>query len=258
MIDATFVEAIASLKENAAEVKVAKLEGFHRKVIISQGEDYDILESPAPVINCVAKSIGSLAKIVNDYALNIETDAKCSVWHTEGAIVGVLNDDERLHRVTMKLTTDARFSALQKIESGASFDQKAFRQWLLLVIGRRAIQTNGLLDSIQRVKFDKTEGGEGTINATSVGMGRSIMAKATGAADIPETFVVRSQVYVELPAIVVEVELQVDVDPIEQVFRVRPIPGELQLALQKTHAEIEQKLIDELDETSTRVLYGSP
>lgn len=258
MIDSDLIQAINNLNTNSAELTSHMIAGLPRVAYITQGGQRERIELPPPPIDAKAKSIETLCKVVNDFAESDEDAVICSVWHTEGKIVGVLNDDERMHKVTMDLRVDPRFHAVRLIENNVSLTQADLRRWLIATIGKRSISTIGLIDAIKNVKFTSASDSNGTVDATSVGMGKSVMAKATGASELPESFVITTPVYIEVPSITVELEVLLDVDPIDQKFILRPAPGELQRAMQLVHAKIGEELTDILDENYTRVLYGSP
>ncbi len=258
MVDRSLIEAINDLNEQSAVFSSHTVSGLPRVAYITQGGQRERVELPPPPIDAKAKSIETLCKVVNDFAAAGHDGVMCSVWHTEGQIVGVLNDDERLHKVTMNLRVDPRFHAVKCIENNVSLNQADMRRWLIATIGKRSIATIGLIDAIKNVKFTSASDSNGTVDATSVGMGKSVMAKATGASELPDSFVITTPVYVEVPSITVDMEILLDVDPLDQKFILRPAPGELQRAMHLVHAQIGEELTDILDESNTRVLYGSP
>lgn len=117
----------------------------------------------------------------------------------------------------------------------------------------------GFLPAVSKVKFTTGTTVESEVGHGKASLGKSIMGEVTGTGAIPETVEFFVPVYanpdVSFP---VKIVCAVEADAAEAKFRVTPLPGQLELAMEMTHVRIRERLDSLLGDSKVPIYRGSP
>lgn len=252
-------DAIALIQETAqraATAQVVKIDGDPDHVLISQGGLKEFRELPPKHRNHTAKDLDSLLDLA-DHKCAFGEDAKPNsiIWHSEEAIVVVLDDETRRDFATMALTYSTAYAALRALATGKTYDQRSFVR--LLRTSLADCVPPDLIASIQRLKFSKSESGESNIEHGQSTLGRQVEKSVTGASNIPESFVVQTSVYSNvLQDQTVDVRVAIDIDLEEHNFTLSIIGDDLSKSMLETQEALSERLAEGNDQR--RVLFGKP
>lgn len=179
-------------------------------------------------------------------------------WLHEDAVELVLDDEgHRVHVVTYELVESDEFRRLVELETERSWlSQKDFLRLLRVDLGRAGAST--LVPAVRRVVWSNAS--TATIGRQTESMGREIAAKiGADGRDLPEDLVLTPNVYAtaELVDVRVDVPCWLEIDPLEQRFRIAPFPGECERARLKVLKELATRLTAALPKT-VPLYWGKP
>ncbi|WP_437224943.1 hypothetical protein SH661x_000391 [Planctomicrobium sp. SH661] len=251
------IDKLAMLTRNADHPKVIpELSDNDRVALYVPGKkDIDFqTKSPTPRLH----QVGTLSSLVEAAKLFGVTE-RYSIWVSMSQIVVVLDHDNasrRDSRVTMKLEPHVAFSKLEK--SGWKCQQEIV-DFLRHDLCDCTIDPPQTLDALKSLKFASQAETTGKISATTAGMGKSVAAQVTGETALPETV---SFEFHPFPAFSEEVDVNVIVmctlfsNPMEEVLKIEPHPGQLDEAKQMAQLAIVATLKQSFEETP--IFVGVP
>lgn len=155
-----------------------KLGPLTRVVTLAGKETVEGIE--APRIDRVAEDLGSIAVLIDEFG-----GVKPTVFISEGGIQVVLDDDDRLEKVTMQFEQSDQFLVLRSLAAGVSQPTlvRTLRTKLAGCVGNE-----NTLAIIRQMEFDVNRGARGNVQHTKESLGRSIEKEVrTKAGELPET-----------------------------------------------------------------------
>lgn len=185
------------------------------------------------------------------------------IWFSSDELVLVIDDAERHDLITTKLVHSPYWLTLRQydVKDGTAVKRLAQKPLLeLLKLTLRGCVADGqvLIDAVSAIRFRKIDGGGTNITRGKESMDADIAAEVSGWANVPEEWQVSFPVYWNEGERqnLLTVLCYVDVDLDSQQFIFRPMPGEMDLALESAKAKIRERLIEGLDEEFP-IYYGT-
>lgn len=250
------LQLLQETAQRAQQARIIKIEGDPDMILIDQGGSYTPHPLPAKHRNHTAKDLDSLLDL-SDHNCAFGEDAKPTsiIWHSEEAVVVVLDDETRRDFATMALTYSTAYAALRALAAGKTYDQRQFVR--LLRTSLADCVPPDLIASIQRLKFSKSESGESNIEHGQSSLGRQVEKSVTGTSTIPDKFTVQTSVYSNvLQDHTVEVRVAIDIDLEEHNFELSIVGDDLSKSMLETQEALSERLMEGNDQR--RVLFGKP
>lgn len=265
-------EAVELIQQTA--VKAA---GVAAEIMVAPGEpagwyyvrnDKGVMERTAAVVVAAlaAEDLDTLVRVVKDQAA--ETGA---IYYTPGTNKGIspgatvagLFDANCRDRVTLHAKHSEPFAKLQKWsqEGGASLTQVELYGLLRTTFHGTLPTEINLIEAIRRVDIKKVQEASGTVDRKGVSMSRSLVAEASGADRLPETFELTLPVYEGSIRVLAHVRCGLDIDAQRESFRVTVLPGQIDDALEVAAGRIDDDLAAAMavaEVTGVPVYRGSP
>lgn len=117
----------------------------------------------------------------------------------------------------------------------------------------------GFLPAVSKVKFTTGTTVESEVGHGKASLGKSIMGEVTGTGAIPETVVFNVPVYANPDvAYPIPILCAVEADAAEAKFRITPLPGQLELAVEMVRTRMRERLASLLGDKDVPVYNGSP
>lgn len=245
-----FVDAIASLAVSAEQMQVLRDPYDPRKAYVRHGDELREIVVPPPLLGAEVETLDGLFDAIR--AFGAEDNA--SIWHDQAGIVALLNNDDRLETVTLRLRYTEQFFALRQLPK--VFDQRSLILFLKRDLGG-AID-DGLLAVFRQLDFTKREEAGGAVKHGDESLGRSVHAAVTGRADIPEFINVSVPVLMNRDLVQsAGIRLSVDIDVQRCLIQLSPMPDEIERALLMTQDHIHRVLCERGD-CEFHVFAGTP
>jgi hypothetical protein len=220
VIQGTAVKAHEARVLNGIQLRNAKLVHHdgqlveHKEAIPARGHNACDLES--------------FAAIVGDYGKKDEA----TVWHKDNTVVAVLDAGDASYRddsVRWLLTASEKFKALTQDAPRPRAHAEFVRFLVQTLRDELDASAPGLLGTIRNLKFRSADEQTGDIKQGRESMGRSIEAEITGAAELPETVLVKVRRWASLDY-VATVECLLVLDVQERKLSLRPLADQLEQA----------------------------
>lgn len=198
-------------------------------------------------------TIQSIADLI-EYANQEWIKTRSVVWHEEGEVVLVIDDEDRHDTI--------RFFLTRTIQAGKLFELANRLQWFDQLAFVRMLRLDLRVDPTIVGKFRRLDWSQGTTASQEAmhgrdRLGKQIQAEVRGIDELPEEIVVRVPLYRE-PAedTLYDVLVLVEIDTTNNRLALIPAPGELDHVVQTHQMGIRQRLEDGLSDTPA--FYGSP
>lgn len=184
-------------------------------------------------------------------------NAKPVIWISGESVVLIADDEDRRDRVTLKLHKSSQFACLIALAKKPELDQVAMLRTLRIDLPGTAGRTE-LIATIRKIKWRTSAGGESNITHGGESLGKQIEAEVTAAGNIPESLLVSCPVYRNPGEREQSFTVNCDLDilPHEQVFRLCPLPDEIERVTEAALAGIRDRIEGELKDVA--VFYGTP
>jgi hypothetical protein len=181
-----------------------------------------------------------------------------TVWINEHGITLVIDDSDRRESVYLPLNKTQIFNKVEELHQKPKMEQAVLVR-LLRREFRNSPEATNVLAAVRKVKFRKNESGYSNIQHGEESMGREVEAEVSGATDIPDSLVLPLAVYGNPGERenIVSVGFDLEVDVHEQRFVLKPMPDEVQFAIEASLASI-KKVIAAAVPKEVTVLYGTP
>jgi len=247
-------EAINRLAELACEGKmIAIVPGIDdpRKVYVDEGGQLKHVEIPPPLRN---HTVGTLQDLI-EYASRLGDDAAPVIWHYGNKVCLVIDDRDRRDVVTFPLTTSAEFDAIQTSPHD-TLNQPQLIRLLRFKLGADA----ALIDKFRRLDWSHSTEGRAEVRHGKESLGKEITAKVEGVDELPDEIVVEIPLYEQQgEREEYEIHLGIEIDTVNQQFRVAAMPGQLRSAIDSHQDTIHSRLVRDLHtKKDIPIYYGSP
>lgn len=249
-----FKEAIETLADLAVKAKAPKIirdaaePAHHYWTVDGMGNMKKEIAAPHPRDH-KAQDLESVVDFCNVEGSRI--------WYSRNGVIGLIVDEERRDKVSLKLTYTPQLLTLLDIERQKypEYDQKSFLKLLRIALHDCLGSAPDLVDSIRAVKFELNSEAQGRVGHKEESLGRSMKAKLTGDTDVPEFVELTVPIFANLPGKHERVKCAIDISLEKQQFRLIPLPGELENALREGEAGVHDRIRQQFEGS---VLYGEP
>lgn len=240
------IELIQETAVDAANVSVVTIPGDKETVLLSQGGKYEKHTLPVERRKHVSFDIESLLEVASKYDNHV-------IWHSEAAIILVLDDDDRRDSVTLTLEKSSVFKIVESL-GRSKLNQKQLVRLLKVDLADAVDPT--LLSTVRTLNFTKTDSTKSDMQAAASTYGKSVEAKVIGTSDLPDEFLLSTNVYSNVLAdqkYPIRISLEVDLE--DHTFSLAPIGDQVREVIQATQEKLHDALVAG---GATRVLYGRP
>lgn len=240
--------------------KIFEVPGDGRSVLIEQ--DGKIIERPVPppLRNHVVDSIADLIEASKKWGVNGDAETggnSGTVWISEKQVRLVIDDADRREHVTCPLTPAVVFATARGLD-------EPLRQADLVGLLRRefrdAIGAAEMLAAVRKLRFKQRSEGHSALTHGGESLGRQIENEVTGmeGLEIPELLTLETNLFSNPGERDHRYKLTLDleIDPANQLFLLRPLPDEVEHVIQAALNEIAVRLEEELPDTS--IFFGRP
>lgn len=254
-----FIQTITSLARQSAETKVLKVEGSHRKLIVSQNGTHEWVDIDPPLRKCSLIGFDDVVATVTDSGMC----PKPEVWVGPRGVVVLPDRDDRHERLTLEPAMSERFELLVGLSGkrGGMSQRDALRMLRLQLNGTGvgAVET-----ALRRLTFQRRSDGGGSIEHGRESLGRSVEAEVQQADSIPTEFTVTTPVWVNpgmrsLTSVPVQVGVFLDLEA--ETVELRPLADEVAGGLLRAQQLVASGLREALDDAghpACPVLLGAP
>jgi hypothetical protein len=241
----------------AAGVEVKEIPGDPENILVSQGDKYEVRAIPPGRIAHVVLSLDDLVA----YARRCEeSDAEenptpRSVWHNAEQVVLLLDDEDRRDRVTFALQPSEAFETLSKLQGPDKgwMPQAAFVRLLKIDFG----VSPAIVAAFRVLDFKRGDASHGDVQHARETLGKSVEAAVQGTAAIPEDLMISIPLYRTAGETAIQhVRCAVEINPVQGLFKLTPLPQELDAVVQAHQADLHERLQKQLPECG--VFYGTP
>lgn len=254
-------DALRVLQETAVKASgatVLRIPGDERRAYVVNDDGTHEIVLPPPLRKHTVHTLEDLV------AAALKWGRQGAIWHSEDAVVLIVEDDDRRDRVTLPLRHHPQFESLRELEKEHMLNQRAivrlFRhelagcvpEWILPKL--RAIEAQGGTAAKQEIQHGRERGM------------REYQAELIGAKDIPEVITASVPVY-DLPELErekVDLSLDITLPPANLEFLLIPLPNDLHEAEQNAQKQIGRKLVEllavdgETEQGVPPVFFGTP
>jgi hypothetical protein len=245
---------IAELSRQAAGLEIFTLPGDGRKMLVHNFAvgSYDVLDVAPPPRTHVIHSVDSFVAIAEDF--QTRADSKPRIWHGKDAVVLICDDDDRRDSVRLPLPASEPLSWLWNLKRQSEpMNQGELIRVLRLKLG----QPSDLVAKFRKLDFSAGRTGKANVEHGKESLGREIIAEVNGVDALPDVLNVSVRI-TDVPGAnspqTVRVGLEIDAQ--REEFYLSPMPGELDAAIDRMHADLHDVLSNALP--GLPVYYGSP
>jgi hypothetical protein len=222
-----------------------------------------LVDKTEPPISHILFDIGSMIQFLTN--ISLENASRTRIFIEPSMIVCILDyGDFRANTVRVPLTQSPILAFLSRTSTDEPKEAIRSLKYNL----KSAISLPDPVPSLQTLKFESSSSAEHQNKTADEGVSRSLKSKVTGAAEIPEEFTVRFQMYpsiaMELPLNGdVEIKMELNVDPSEGTVSFRPFPGAADHAIVSGMAMVKEAIVESLkmaerEEEAQLVFLGKP
>jgi len=181
------------------------------------------------------------------------------VWYDESNVTLVIDDDlQRIDTVTFDLVLAEAFETVKSLRQRKPWmSQKDFVRLLKIDLAG-CLDPGILLERVRKVRWEQGSTTTGTVTRSSESLGREIAAKVDATGEIPELVRLVVPIYSSKgERCAYTLACSVEVDAMTQVFRLLPLPDEIERVQQLAVDAIGDRLVEGLNE-GIPSYYGSP
>jgi hypothetical protein len=255
-----FKAALELIQQTARDAQATRLmpelSGDGRKAFVQQGGEIKEFDLAPPARRHHVHSLVDLILYARQ-----QRNKSPIVWHGVDDVVLLTDDADRRDFVFFPLTHSTRFLVLRELaEKKPAFDQAKFIRLLRIDLG---LDNVAVVAQFRKLDFTMSDVGVGDIKHGQSRLGKEIAAKIEGIADLPEELPVPVPIYQETgEREEYLVRCAVEIDPINRVFQLLPMPDELERVLDLAQAGIHKRLTTALSaidgQAAIPVYYGEP
>jgi hypothetical protein len=192
--------------------------------------------------------------------LYAENDGHPVIWHDQGQVTLILDDQDRRDVGKFPLEVTPQFRAIAALEQNPNW----LTQKELVRLLRVTLQLDAAAIAVfRRIDWSSSSTGQGTVERGRESLGRSIEQQVKGAQEIPEFINVPLPIYRNVGEDeIYSVRLLVDFDIEAAKIQIIPAPGELDHILHAHQMNIRRRLEDTLQADGKKLLvpvyFGTP
>lgn len=257
-------EAIQTIQELAvegarsAQPRIIQIPGDPRRVYVDVAGTggWEERRLPPPKRSHLVSTIEDLARLA---LAAHESDLDPAVWHCAERVQLVFSQSDPWDLATVPLVKTPQWQTLERHAGRAPLRQREMLS-LLRVDLAGCLATPRLIAAVSHVNFRAVAGGESIIQQGRESLGRQIESEVQGVKEqIPERETLRVPLYENVGEREMkwDVECDLEVNASEQVFVLRPLPGQLEEAIALHQGDIRQRLEAALGDV-VPVYAGSP
>lgn len=182
------------------------------------------------------------------------------IWYSHAAVVLRMGEDLR-DRVTLELHASDQYKLLKSWkERKPALTQAELIRELRVTLRDSLSQCGELVETLRRVRFNASATIESEVGHGKASLGKAITGEVTGLKAIPEYVAFTIPVYANpcFRCIRAIVECALEPDAATGTFRVIPLPGQLELAIELGLAEIANQIATRLDGRKVPIFHGEP
>lgn len=249
-----FLESLSKMAVQAAAP--TKLDyGDPRQVLLTKNGTTTEVILPAPLRAHTVTHIDDFITAVNRWGV-VEQKAKGVVFHSEEQVVLVVNDDDRRDVVRMDLVESDTFTFLRGLNERGSADHKTFVRILRTILFGKV--PDGLLPVVRKLEAATATKVQSEIQVGRERGTREFAAELIGTSELPEQIQVATSIYSNAGLRVAHpVRCTLDVELPSLMFRLQPLPDELEYAIEAAQQFIHEKLLGGVED-GIDVFHGSP
>jgi len=245
---------IAELSRRAAGLEIVTLPGDGRKMLVHNfaAGSYEVLDVAPPPRTHVIYSVDSFVAIAEDF--QTRADSKPRIWHGKDAVVLVCDDNDRRDSARLALPASEPLSWLWNLKRKTEpMNQGELIRVLRLKLG----QPSDLVAKFRKLDFSAGKTGAARVEHGKESLGREIIAQVNGVDDLPDVLDVSVRI-TDVPGAnhPETIRVGLEIDATREEFYLSPMPGELEAAVDRMHADLHKKLIAALP--GLPVYYGAP
>ena len=212
----------------------------------------------APALaNHHVRSLEDLVAVVLAFDEYYGEPSRWSVWHAPDQVIGVFDNGDRRDVVRFRLTFAESFAALVALECEKPvYIQSDFIHLLDVILG----VDKAIIAPFRKLDWRTQIQASGEVAAGRDRMGKEITAEVAGVSALPNDLLIQTAVYREkgerclLP---MGVRCVIRTHPANERIAIRPVPGEIDTAIELAQGSIRQRL-EELLPEGAAIFYGSP
>jgi hypothetical protein len=216
------LELIQRTAVQAAGASILPVPGDERLAyLVNCGQCSPLELPPKPRAHAVNK-LDEFCRFVSDYEkriaagkLTAEESGGVVVFHGPGSVVAILHDADRRDRVSLKLAATAAWEWISAAER--SPPKLAPKDFLTLLRTKLAdcVAADALHDwqvALRNVRLTKRTTADSTIDRGLERLGKEIQNECAGIEAVPETLVVKTEIYRNVATVPVEIAFDVSID----------------------------------------------
>lgn len=240
MADDSVVKLLVALGRSDAKLSIVKADQEPPDVYyVQHGESHRrIVAEPRPRKHLVT-TLDCFVASCNRYG----APDRSMIWiGDQGLTLTVDDSSDRRHRVALRFTHHAGFTMVAERKTIA-LDQRALINLLRNELSGCLDKPADLLSIVRTIRFNAKEDGSSELKTGKESIAHSTLTELYGGAVLPETVELNLPVYVLPTGLTTQrVRCSFDVNLSEQRFSLRPLPGEIEKALEETWIELHEAL----------------
>ncbi len=182
------------------------------------------------------------------------------IWYSHAAVVLKMGEDLR-DRAVLELHASDQYKLLKSWkERKPALSQAELIRELRITLRDSLSQCGELVEILRRVRFNASATIEAEVGHGKASLGKAITGEVTGLKVIPEYVTFAIPVYANqcFRGIREPVECALEPDAATGTFRVIPLPGQLELAIDRGLTEIASQIVGRLDGKKVPLYHGEP
>ncbi len=183
------------------------------------------------------------------------------VWYAPAKIVCVFGEDVKRDRITLDIKNSDPLAMLISLrDQPRQMAQAEIVRHMRTTFRQSLSEAGNLAETLSKVNFKATSETEGVIQHGKASLGKSIVNEVTGLKIIPEYVKFNFTIYANpcFKAIRGTVECALEPDVSNGTFRLIPLPGEIDNALDTALSEVAEMLVTCLSTLDIKILHGTP
>lgn len=244
------IETIVNLAGKASAATILQSPLLPRGGYLVHNGKADPLSLPPPLRAHTVYTAEDLAAAAKTIA------TKPAIFHAPDQVVLLLDSDDRRERMTMPLTLASTFQVLQGLEETYLFQPKQLARLLKLDLAGTNYPDE-IVRGLKRLKWKTQSELRQGFDHDRESIGKDVEAEMTADVELPEYVVIESAVYSNPGEdFGYEIRCLLDPQPLDQKIAFRPVPGELEEALQNAQIALRERLAAALPEVP--IFHGTP
>lgn len=249
-------EALSALKKeilDAAGPQFKAIDPTKDHAILKDGK-VEILPSVPQWRNHKAFDLDTIAAFAR------ERPDTAAIWYSRSAVVCLLVDEDRRHRVTMSLHSSPQMVTLAKMEANGLFKQRDLILLLRTTFKSCLGPAGNIIEVLRKISFQHNKEGGSEVLRGKSSVGASLRSELTGTGALPEYVTLDVPVFDAGSLALITAKVECVLDPEEQTesFRLQPLPGQIEKAITAGEESLRVSIEQLLEGADVSVFYGEP